>query len=238
MSNKPKVICIGWHKTGTSTIGDALLALGYTVVGAREDLAHSLLDGNIQPAIQVAAQYDALQDVPWAALYKELDTAFPNSKFILTERESQKWIHSASRHFGATYIKLHKWLYGHGVLRGNEKTYLERYQAHNQSVKEYFKNRPDDLLIINLENNEGWDTLCPFLGADIPKTSFPHSNKGTHSLTAKDKAVRFAKSLIPVFIRRWRVELMIKMGKPDPRNRFNNAAENERERLNRRQKAS
>jgi hypothetical protein len=98
-SKHSKVICIGWHKTGTSSLGDALLDLGYTVTGAREDLAYSLLDGDIEPSLEVAKKFEALQDLPWAALYIELDKAFPNSKFILTVREEQDWLNSAKKHF-------------------------------------------------------------------------------------------------------------------------------------------
>jgi hypothetical protein len=107
---QPKVFCIGWHKTGTSTLGDALLILGYKVTGARLDLAHSLLDGDIRPALKVAEQFEALQDVPWAALFKELDMQFPNSKFILTVRDDEEWLNSAKKHFKDKYVKLHQWL--------------------------------------------------------------------------------------------------------------------------------
>ena len=98
--SKKKVIGIGFHKTGTSTLGDALLELGYTVLGARLDMTESLKTGDLRPLIQEAGKYDALQDVPWAVLYKELDHAFANSKFVLTERDEQKWLNSALKHFG------------------------------------------------------------------------------------------------------------------------------------------
>ncbi|MEL7221032.1 MAG: sulfotransferase, partial [Bacteroidota bacterium] len=83
-TEKPRVFCVGWHKTGTTTMGEALLLLGYKVVGARLDLATPLLAGNTQEVIDLAQQFDAFQDVPWAALYQELDEAYPGSKFILT----------------------------------------------------------------------------------------------------------------------------------------------------------
>src|SRR5688572_11781492 len=129
-----KIFCIGWHKTGTTTLGDSLLILGYNVMGSRLDMAEPLLRGDIETPLAVAQKFQAFQDVPWAALFKELDERFPNSKFIVTERDEQKWLLSASTHFGDLHIPLHEWLYGKGVIRGNEDLYLARYRQHYAEV--------------------------------------------------------------------------------------------------------
>jgi hypothetical protein len=221
-SKHPKVICIGWHKTGTSTLGDALLDLGYTVTGAREDLAYSLLDDDIGPSLEVAKNFGALQDVPWAALYKELDKAFPNSKFILTVREEQAWLNSAKKHFKNGNYKLHQWLYGNGVLEGNEDVYLERYRQHYQGIKTYFKDRPDDLLVMNYSQGDRWEKLCSFLKLPIPKKDFPHSNKGKHSFTLIDKIIYQIRQSSPYWLRRLRIKALVKLGISDRKDRFNN----------------
>ncbi len=72
---------------------------------------------------------------------------------------------------------MRKWIYGIGCLEGNEKIYLKRYNDHNKEVVEYFKDRPNDFLIMDFSNGDGWEKLCPFLGCDIPKIDFPHVNK-------------------------------------------------------------
>tara|TARA_B110000211_G_C14089961_1_gene558494 strand:- start:4766 stop:5479 length:714 start_codon:yes stop_codon:yes gene_type:complete len=232
-SKLPKVICIGWHKTGTSTLGDALIDLGYSVTGAREDLAYSLLDGDIDPSIEVAKNFQALQDVPWAALYQELDKAFPSSKFILTTREEQAWLNSAKKHFKNKNYKLHQWLYGNGIIEGNEKIYLERYRQHYESVKTYFKDRPDDLLVMNFSKGDAWEKLCTFLNKPIPKKTFPHSNKGKHSFTLKDKIINRIRKLSPYWLRRLRIKVLVKFGVPDRNDRFNNKLYNNLERQKR-----
>jgi hypothetical protein len=222
-NNKPKVFCIGWHKTGTTTMGEALLLLGYKVVGARLDLAEQLLKGNTQHAINLAKDYEAFQDVPWAALFKDLDQAYPNSKFILTIREEQKWLQSARKHFGEQYSAMRKWLYGEGVLIGNEERYLERYRRHNQDVQAYFQNRKDDLLIMSWQAGDGWEKLCAYLELPIPENSFPHANKGKHSYTTREKFFRSLSALIPKPLRKKILELL---GLSVKRNRFNNYREN------------
>ena len=44
--------------------------------------------------------YDAVQDFSWALLYEELDSAYPNSKFVLTPRNEEAWFASMVRYFG------------------------------------------------------------------------------------------------------------------------------------------
>ena len=218
-----KVFCIGMHKTGTSSIGLALIELGYSVLGARVDLADDLLEGKIENVLEAVAPYSAIQDVPWALLYKELDNKYPNSKFILTERDEVKWMNSVLKHFGNKHIKIHKWIYGKGVAMENKELYLKKYRSHYQEVKEYFKNRSKDLLIISLAEGGGWKEVCDFLGHPIPKKKFPVANKGRHNWTLMEKSYDFVRSFIPGKIRRKILDLL---GVPDKRNRFHNHIEN------------
>jgi len=224
---KPKVICIGWHKTGTTTLGDALLILGFSVMGARIDLAEKLLNDDVDPVLSEAAPFDSLQDVPWNALYKELDQKYPNSKFIFTVRDEQKWLKSATKHFKATYSPMREWLYGQGVLIGNEELFLNRYRQHNNEVLAYFKERPNDLLVLNLDQGFGWKEIGLFLNKPIPKKKFPFSNKGTHSLSWKDKILETIKTITPLWLRNIRLKLLRAIGIQDSRNRFNNRLQNE-----------
>lgn len=231
--NGKKIICVGWHKTGTSTIGTALIHLGYEVLGARLDTTDYLFENDIEPVIEIARPFDVLSDVPWAALYKELDKAFPGSKFILTERDEQKWLRSAKKHFGSTHIPLHKWLYGEGVLEGNEELYVNRYRKHNREVREFFKDRPNDLLIMNFENGDGWKKLCPYVDHEIPNMKFPHSNKGKHNYNTKDKLIHSLRNATPSLIRKvifnTKLALLKPFGYKDPRNKFNNFPQNRNE---------
>jgi hypothetical protein len=44
-------------------------------------------------------------------------------------------------------------------------------------VHDYFRERPDDLLVLNICAGEGWERLCPFLGQDVPGIPFPWANR-------------------------------------------------------------
>lgn len=230
LPDRPRVICIGWHKTGTTTIGLALLKLGYSVLGCRLDTVHSLRRGDMESVLAVTDDFDAVQDVPWAALFKELDRRHTGSKFVLTIRDEDSWLASASRHFGDADIHLHEWLYGNGVLKGNESLYLERYCTHLREVREYFSERPDDLLVMDFQAGDGWSKLCRFLGHPVPKQNFPHENVSPGRLRGMRKLQHQARQLAPTWLRRlWfegRMALRRMRGLPDPRNRFNNFPQN------------
>jgi hypothetical protein len=122
-------------------------------------------------------RFDAFQDNPWPILYKELDQRFPSSKFILTLREPAEWIRSQVRHFGRHETPMRTWIYGFGCPEENEDRYLQRFESHNREVLSYFSDRPNDLLVMDLTLNDGWQELCAFLGVDIPGVPFPHVNK-------------------------------------------------------------
>jgi len=162
--DRQKVFCIGFHKTGTNSLDEALTLLGYRVTGP---------NGTKDPNVE---EYDAFQDNPWPIIYQELDQHYPNSKFILTIRPTDRWIDSVVRHFGANSTPMREWIYGVGSPLGNEDAYIRRYENHNQEVTEYFQGR-DDLLVLELTQGEGWEKLCPFLGKEIPMVEFPHKNK-------------------------------------------------------------
>lgn len=178
-----KVFCIGFHKTGTSSLGVALEKLGYSVVGyypfrhlaQQEEVDLAEIEAL---ALKVAAEYDAAQDSPWPILYRQMDKAFPGSRFIHIERDRDAWMQSALKDFGENPNAMRKLIYGAPYPKYNEEIWLERYDQHNSDVREYFKDRPDDFISLNLEKGEvNWDNICGFLGEPVPTTPWPHANR-------------------------------------------------------------
>ena len=180
-----KVFGLGFHKTGTSTLATALHKIGYNVCGAQNDMAKDLINGNIDSFIKLAQNYDAFEDDPWHLLYEKMDEAFPNSKFILTYRDAEAWYKSCLNHFYEDTTPIRDFMYGNGAPKDNEEKFKKVYQHHHQQVTDYFKHRPNDFLIIDFTNGEGWEKLCPFLGIEIPKEPIPHANKGLYTKTPK-----------------------------------------------------
>lgn len=172
-----KVFCIGFHKTGTSSLTVALRQLGYAVTGPNgvndPDIAHTAW-GMVQT---LSYSFDAFQDNPWPLFFRNLDELHPDSRFILTMRDPNAWIESVVKHFGGKSTPMREWIYGHGDPRGHEASYMHRYERHNREVMEYFSSRPADLLLIRLEDVPTWTPLCQFLREDEPVGPFPHVNR-------------------------------------------------------------
>ncbi|MEI7801243.1 MAG: sulfotransferase family protein [Bacteroidota bacterium] len=183
MENKkaisPKIICVGYQKTGTTSLRKALIDLGYKIEGNNHSLLIPLLKGRFDVVLNFIDKVDAVADNPWPKIYKELDAAIPGCKFILTLRDEESWFKSVSNHIGDLRNPMHEWLYGKGkgVPKYNKEDVMKVYRDHIIELKEYFKNRTDDFLILDFSKGDGWEKLCGFLKKPIPTFPFPHANK-------------------------------------------------------------
>ncbi len=184
---RPKVFCIGFQKTGTTSLHAALTMLGYrtaAVVG-RDWTAERIAAEGAALCIETADGFDAAQDMPWPIFFRELDAAYPGSKFILTLREKESWFRSIEGHFGANPDEMQAFVYGRAAAApaGNRERYMEVYARHEQDVRAHFAGRPNDLLIMNLERGDGWREICGFLGVPIPDAAFPARNRSSDRKT-------------------------------------------------------
>jgi Sulfotransferase domain len=182
-----RVFGIGMHKTATTSLHHALEILGYH--SAHWPDAHWAKavwqEMTTEGRSLVLEKYYAACDLPITFLYRELDRAYPGSKFILTTREEGEWLESVRRHFGPDNPFRHTWdsdpfsHKAHLLLYGRRKfdadVFLERYRQHNAGVTEYFRGRRDDLLELDMSNGHGWFELCGFLRRRIPDAPYPKS---------------------------------------------------------------
>ena len=173
---RTKVFGIGFHKTGTKSLAAALGYFGYRVTGPNGIRNPNIAREARAVAFALLEQYDAFQDNPWPILYQELYQKCSAAKFILTVRPSGSWIRSVVEHFGTKSTPMREWIYGVGYPRGNEETYVARYERHNREVLDFFSDKPGQFLLLDITAGEGWEKLCPFLGVDLPEASFPFAN--------------------------------------------------------------
>jgi len=179
-----KVFVIGFQKTGTTSMGAALEIMGFHLGGGFRvnhprgvPIPLPITQTKLADAAKsFALRADAFEDNPWPIVFREMDEAFPGSKFILTRRDPGSWIDSMKRHFGEDSNPMRTFIYGNGSPVGNETQYVCRYQRHIDEVMAHFVKRPKDLLILNLES-ASWLELCAFLNKPMPTEPFPHRNK-------------------------------------------------------------
>lgn len=175
-----KIFGIGWAKTGTTTLGRCCEILGYSNYGYRLSLV-----GMPEMAVLIARRFDSFRDWPWTLYYKEMDKAFPGSKFVLTTRDSKNWLRSyrnatSKQHPTHEMLEKRRMIYGIPFEQITDAQLVTRYEQHNNMVKQYFTDR-SDLLVVDWEKGDGWEKLCEFIGKPVPVNPFPHANKGRYN---------------------------------------------------------
>ena len=171
-----KIFGVGFMKTGTTSLKQALEKLDYAVHGSFGTHDQDIANTALERCLRKVPDYDGFVDSPWPLFYRRFDRKYQGSKFILTTRPVDEWMNSCLRHFANSSSPMRKWIYGVGDPKGNEEIWIDRYQEHTAGVKEYFSDRQDDLLVLDITENNKWQKLCHFLGHDISDESFPHAN--------------------------------------------------------------
>jgi len=174
-----KVFGIGLNKTGTTTLGICLQQMGFRHTSSNLELTRSVGRGELGPVFDFAEEHESFEDWPWPLLYRELDRRFPGSKFILTtRRDAETWLRSLKNHATLTGpTEFRRIAYGHDMPHGNEADHIARYERHNREVREYFRERPGDLLEVCWETGSGWKELGAFLDRPVPDLPLPHTNR-------------------------------------------------------------
>jgi hypothetical protein len=170
-SSSRRIFGVGVHRTGTSSVARALSILGFRTShwSRHEQIMADVQAGNYR--LRVMESLDAVLDFPIPVLYRELDAAFPGSRFILTVRDQREWLASAEEHTRSrSLLPEEVMFYGADTFNGDEA--LNRYREHNQRVIDHFSGRPN-LLVLDVSAGEGWERLAPFCDRPVPALPFP-----------------------------------------------------------------
>ena len=198
-----KVFCVGFAKTGTTSLGQALKDLGYRLGDQQQGelLLLAYAARNFKTIVDFSLTADAFQDAPFSFpfVYLALDQSFPNAKFILSVRDDgDQWYRSL--------VNFHGNLFGGGRIPGKEDlrratycypgfiwdavrlvwntpeddpyhkpTLVSLYDRHNSDVRDYFRFR-SNLLEVNLSDKGAYGRLCKFLGKEPVAKDFPWLN--------------------------------------------------------------
>lgn len=133
------------------------------------------------------AGYRAALDWPTAGFCRELVSAFPKARFLLTVRDPEKWYKSISEtiyplvqatdripgellpFLGMVRAVMQKTGF---VFPATKTQIMAAHDAHMALVKSAV---PEDQLLI-FDVRQGWNPLCDFLGVPAPETPFPQTN--------------------------------------------------------------
>lgn len=162
-NNDIKIFVLGDSRTGTSSIGSYLSALGfsskhYYVKEAKQiSPDHDNREENWRNLEHYIdnSPYQAFSDYPTRLYYKKLSQRYPDAFFILSVREStSRWLQSMMKYFPKFGIKLKK-----------EKI-VKNYEQINESIEQHFGNNTYKFLKINIDGDNQLNStiLKSFLG--------------------------------------------------------------------------
>jgi hypothetical protein len=201
-----KIFCIGRNKTGTTSMFDALQTLGYRMGDqlTAERLLFEYEKRDFRKLIKYCQGADAFQDIPFSFPYTfiAMDQAFPDSRFILTIRDSpEQWYDSMIRfqskvHAGrdslpsAEELKATTRIFPGFAYHTKKIVYntpdddlynraalIHSYTVHNETVQDYFRTTPEKLLVLNVAEPDAYERLCHFLGRNPSGSGFSWLNK-------------------------------------------------------------
>ena len=90
-----KVVGVGLNKTGTKTLGVCLRHWGFKHVSCDYAAFQMWRSGRLHDLLAYAKDYETFEDWPWPLVYRDIDQAFPGTKFILTRRvDAERWFTS------------------------------------------------------------------------------------------------------------------------------------------------
>lgn len=182
-----KIFCIGLNKTGTSSLHEAFKILNIKSIHYRDkkgiDIKKSLIHNHLNnlPVLTGIDHYEAFSDwdeAPYTVeIFKKIDKQYPNTKFILNIRDKEDWLNSREKHVKRNQERKKKYPEKNITWLTIDRTAWEQqFDQHYGEAFQYFKDRPEDLLVFDVTKGDGWEKLCPFLNLPIPKRPFPKKN--------------------------------------------------------------
>ena len=175
-NTKKKVFVIGLQRTGTTSLGEALDRSGYSVCGAVGSWWPEIGDNYEQIASILVEKYDAFQDNPWPLVYKNMYYRYPDSKFILSTRDSHSWASSMRSYFEIGFSPFEKWFFNSvSINQLSNDQLITFFENHESKVKSFFAKTKSNFLEFKI-GVHGWEELSKFLHFIPPNERFPCVN--------------------------------------------------------------
>lgn len=136
------------------------------------------LDKIVRLLHPVIESHDALADVPFPALYRELDAQYPGSRFIAIRRHPADWIRSVRKHCGGRALDPYERVQYWSCLESrpasldevSDDELLQMHRRHHERMLAHFRGR-DDFLLADMPAEDLGERISDFLG--VPARRFP-----------------------------------------------------------------
>lgn len=187
-----QVIGVGLGRTGTMSLKLALEKIGFgpcyhmaelIMNPARIPLWMAVTEG--KPDWEAVFEgYASTMDYPACLFWRELTTAYPKAKVILTLRDANKWFESTEATIFseqmtqriintplAPFFERTVWRdFGESI---HDRAFMTAYfERHTAAVRAGIPKKR----MLEYEVSQGWQPLCEFLGVETPDAPFPKVN--------------------------------------------------------------
>lgn len=190
MTNTTKIFILGLPRTATTSACVAMLELGFNV-------AHTCY------TTSCLTQADVIADTPIFSEYEKLDKQFAHCKFIYLKRDLKTWLPSIKQ----LLLRMHKNINRsdggfNPIIKQcyskvfcpftldnikNDEFLTQCYEKHQQQIVAYFKDRPADLLSIDIAAPCSYQQLTDFIGIkNVKGRGFQKINIGGKVTAWKD----------------------------------------------------
>ncbi|KAK3493513.1 hypothetical protein B0T13DRAFT_490234 [Neurospora crassa] len=193
-SRPMRIICVGFPRTGTESLAQALSHLGYSHVYHGWDIVYDPSDLCYSPGwvrlarkkfYPVPGHCQAVTDAPASVFGAELIAAYPEAKVVLNmRRDEDKWQESLVR----TIIKANE-SWGFWIASWLNRECFWAWHVYERllwpSLFRCVGGYGELGRVWYVE--DGWKPLCQFLGKEIPDMSFPHANAAAGGWKAREE---------------------------------------------------
>lgn len=194
MNRQCYVFNIGFNRSGSTSLTAALNMLGiptvhYTIDGSgwsplmsdTNKLEFFIKQNQIKNSKKrlfhgLDKQFKGFSDFTGQEYYRILYSQYPNSKFILTLRPFEDWIKSV-----IVMEKQQKRL-DYNTNDGEQarvQVLVNSYFTFKEEIRDFFKDKTNSYLEIDICGGDGWIKLCKFLEREIPNVPFPYLGKSS-----------------------------------------------------------
>lgn len=168
-SSNSKIFCLSMQRTGTTSVGQFFKDRGFKVAGYNYERSMKWSElrfiGNYEAIFKTNGfnDFQVFEDNPWWEndFYKFLFHRFPNSKFILFKRNSDRWFDSMMSHSNGMTLGN---TFRHSKLYNRELEYYENYPN-----KDNYKNIKtiDNLLELNEQHREHYKRVYELRNKEV-----------------------------------------------------------------------
>ncbi len=186
----PKIFVVSLHRSGTQSTGQFLQEAGLhvcewlsgidgvdyqsQVIGIETKRAR-IVD-LLRPVFDA---FDVSKDVPLPPLFRELEAAYPDARFIAVTRDAADWVRSVRRHCASRpldpYERVQYWHYlkdrPAALDEVTDERLLQMHRRHHRELAKHFAGR-DNFISVDLADPRIGEKLSAFL--QVPPRPFPH----------------------------------------------------------------